>query len=217
MKTAILTFALLISWITMALAVDSAYENAMLEQLGKLKAAKSKAEYQAAANAFERIGNMNADAWHPPYYTAFAYAEMALTGLGSLEEKDALLEKALEHIEKAAEISPSNSEIIAMRGYIIMGQLSADPESRGQSLSPVVLQTFGKAMELDNTNPRAMALMAQMEYGMSQFFGQGTDKACRMAKASLELFEKESETAPSDKLHPTWGREMAEGLGRSCR
>ncbi|WP_143960948.1 hypothetical protein [Litoribacter populi] len=216
MKTSILTLALFISWVSLAFANDPAYEKAMLTQLENLKSANSKTEYQAAANAFERIGNMNTDAWHPPYYTALAYTQMAMRAEGSMKEKDALLDKAMEHVKKAADISPSNSEIVAMEGYVIMAKLSADPGSRGQSLSPIVLQTFGKAMGLDKTNPRAMALMAQMENGMAQFFGQGPEKACRLAKTSLELFDKESETTLSNTLNPTWGRELAEGLEKSC-
>ncbi|HAZ26352.1 MAG TPA: hypothetical protein DCY95_18715, partial [Algoriphagus sp.] len=80
-------------------------------------------------------------------------------------------------IDKAEKLAPANSEVTALKGYAIMGKISLDPASRGQNLSPQAMQLFGKAINLDRENPRALYLMAQMEYGMAQFFGSGTDKA----------------------------------------
>ena len=60
-------------------------------------------------------------------------------------------------------------------------------------------------------------MMAQMEYGMAQFFGQGTEKACGLLSASLELFEKEAANFTEDSLDPAWGKEMAEQMLGSCK
>lgn len=217
MKTSIFTFALMFTWITASLAIDPAYEKAMLTQVENLGKANTQEEYQSAANAFARIAEMNSEEWLPQYYAALAYTNMSINHLGKLSEKDALLGKASEHINKASSLSPSNSEIVALEGFIIMAKLSADPERRGQSLSPKVMQTYGKAIELDKNNPRPLMLMAQMEYGMAQFFGQGPEKACGLARISLDLYKKEVANTTENILKPTWGREMAEQLTKRCR
>jgi Tfp pilus assembly protein PilF len=93
-----------------------------------------------------------------------------------------------------------------------MIRLSLDPASRGQSMTPKVMQQFGQAMQMDPQNPRAMALMARMKMGTAQFFGQSTAEPCGMAQASLKLFAAE-EPAP---LHPRWGKELAEEMIEAC-
>ena len=59
--------------------------------------------------------------------------------------------------------------------------------------------------------------MAQMEYGMAQFFGSGTDKACGLAKQSLAIFNGQDETALKAAVQPTWGKNQAERLVGKCR
>ena len=121
--------------------------------------------------------------------------------------------KALELAKKAKEYSPNNSEVVALEGYVYMMQLAADPNSRGQMLSPKVMQTFGQAMKLDPQNPRAMALMAQMQYGTAQFFGSSTAPACEMAKKSISVFDAEQNEQSFD---PKWGKSVAEALIGQC-
>ncbi|KEO72078.1 hypothetical protein [Anditalea andensis] len=217
MKNSILTFALFLSIIAASLAIDPAYEKAMLSQLEQLGQAKTQEEFQAAANAFARIGEMKQEAWLPQYYAALAYTRMSLQHPGNVIDKDALLAKAKEHLSKATDLSPSNSELVTLDGFIIMARLSADPQRRGQSLSPKVMQTYGKAIELDKSNPRPLMLMAQMEYGMAQYFGQGPEKACGLARISLDLYKQEGANASENNLNPTWGKEMAEQLTKRCK
>lgn len=197
-------------------ASNEAYEKAMRAEIQKLYQAATVAELQQSANTFVRIAEMNAEEWLPEYYAAWAYANMGFRTDGGIQEKDGFFVQAKKHAEKAAAISPNNSEIVAMQGFIVMGELSADPDSRGQSLSPIAMQTFGKAIELNRQNPRAIFMMAQMEYGMAQFFGQGPERACGLVNASLELFEKEAAMAKEGALEPTWGRKMAEQMKANC-
>ncbi len=207
-------FMMLVSIISNA--SNEAYENMMKKEIHKLGEAKTPEDYQKSANTFARIAEMNLDEWLPDYYAGLAYTNMAFKTEGSIDQKDALFSQAKKHAEKAAAISPSNSEIVALQGYITLGELSADPNSRGQSLSPVVMQTFGKAIDLNRQNPRAIFLMAQMEYGMAQFFGQGPEKACGLIDASIQLFEKEASQANEETLAPTWGKEMALKMKGIC-
>ncbi|MCC5932034.1 MAG: hypothetical protein JJU28_22505 [Cyclobacteriaceae bacterium] len=195
-----------------SLASNEAYQKAMQLEIIQLYQAGSIDALQKSANAFTRIASMNPDEWLPHYYAAWAYVHMGFRSQGNLKEKDGFYAEAKKHTEKAGKISTNNSEIVALQGYIIMGELSADPATRGQQLSALAMQTFGKAISLDQENPRALLMMAQMEWGTAQFFGQGPEKACGLLQSSLALFEKESATVEKESLKPAWGKEYAEGL-----
>lgn len=218
MKKHTLIIALLMFVASFVHASNEAYEKAMLKEIQALGQAGPVSELQKSANAFARIAEMNAGEWLPDYYAALAYANMGFRTEGGLEEKDGYYAQAKKHIEKANAASPNNSEIVAVQGYITMGELAADPNSRGQNLSGLAMQTFGKAIGLNRQNPRAIILMAQMEYGMAQFFGQGPEKACGLVDSSMELFAKEAAESKEGTLNPTWGKRMAEEMKeRTCK
>lgn len=197
-------------------ASNEAYEKAMRREIAQLWQAASAIELQNAANAFKRIGELNPAEWLPPYYGAVAYAQMGFRSNESLSVRDGYFSRAKANIEKAAALSANSSEIIAMQGFITMGELSLDPGARGQNLSPLAMQTLGKAIELDPQNPRAMIMMAQMELGTARFFGQSAEKACKLVQVSLELFGKEMAKAEKNSLQPAWGLPMAEQMKESC-
>jgi hypothetical protein len=198
-------------------ASNEAYEKAMGKELQQMKNAKSPEDLQKVANGFSRISEMMPEEWLPDYYTALALANAGFRSQGGMTEKDTFFAKAKKHVDKAAKKSPNNSEIVALQGFITMGELSVDPNSRGQHLSGVAMQTFGKAVDLNRQNPRAIMMLGQMELGMAQFFGQGPEKACGLIHTSLELFEQEAATKEEGTLLPTWGKEMALQIKESCK
>jgi hypothetical protein len=77
----------------------------------------------------------------------------------------------------------------------------------------MAFQSLGKAVAVNPENPRALALLAQMQYGMAQFFGSPTTEACATLTKSLEKFESYKSENP---LAPQWGKKMAEGLKTKC-
>lgn len=214
MKKYLFTFALSLIWISFAFAADPAFENAMKKQIASLKTIQSAEESQLVANGFLRIAEAKSEEWLPLYYAAYVHATAAFR----FEiNKDQYFDEAMSLVEKAEKISPNNSEITALKGYVIMGKLSVDPMNRGQEMSPLALQTFGKAIALNKENPRATTLMAQMELGMAQFFGQGPEKACGLARMGLELYAKEEAKITENYLLPTWGKSQAEQVAGSCK
>jgi tetratricopeptide (TPR) repeat protein len=208
----VIIFCALMSISSQSRLSNEAYIKAMETEIRLLYLAGSVEALQKSANAFTRIAEINPEEWLAHYYAAWAYVHMGFRSQGGLQEKDGFFAQAKMHAEKAGKISPGNAEIVAMQGYIIMGELSADPATRGQQLSALAMQTFGKAISMDKENPRALLMMAQMEWGTAQFFGQGPEKACGLLQSSLALFEKESATVEKESLKPTWGKEYAEGL-----
>ncbi|WP_373497014.1 hypothetical protein [Aquiflexum sp.] len=206
---------MLISLMTQASNED--YEKAMLKELQNMKTAVSPEDLKKVANGFVRIAQTMPEEWLPDYYAALALANAGFRSEGGANVKDPLFDQAKKHVDKASKISPNNSEIVALQGFITMGELSVDPNSRGQHLSGVAMQTFGKAVELDRQNPRAIMMLGQMELGMAQFFGQGPEKGCGLINSSLELFEKEAATKEEGTFLPTWGKEMALQIKQNCQ
>lgn len=213
MKKLSTTLALAFAFVFSAFCADPAYETAMKKQVSAMKTIQTLEESQAITNAFLRIAEAKPEEWLPLYYAAY----LQTTAVFRFEvDKDQYLDQAMTLVEKAEKISVDNSEITAMKGYVVMGKISLDPASRGQSLSPQAMQLFGKAISLDRENPRALMLMSQMEQGMAQFFGSGPEKACGLARNAIALYSKEEAKVSDDYLLPTWGKTQAEQVAKAC-
>jgi cytochrome c-type biogenesis protein CcmH/NrfG len=130
-------------------------------------------------------------------------------------KKDAYLDQALVAIEKGKGIAPNESELVALEGFVHMIRVTVDPASRGQQYSGLAMQTFGKALGMNPNNPRAMSLLAQMQFGTAQFFKQQPTEACATASKALGLFD--SATKSENPLAPQWGKEMTVGLIQNCK
>jgi hypothetical protein len=191
---------------------DDKYGEAMTKNIQTVYAAESISSLQTAVNAFERIGSAEKTKWEPYYYAAFGYIMMANKEQNA-GAKDAYLDQAVNSIKKASAIKANDSEITALEGFVHMIRITVDPASRGQEYSGLGMQTFSKALSLDASNPRALALMAQMEFGTAQFLGSSTKDACMTNDAALEKFATFSTDNP---LAPRWGKAMAEELKARC-
>ena len=214
MKKTILTLAVIFMWINFVSANDPAYEKAMNKQIQAMETIQTIDESQRIYNTFLRISEAHPEEWLPLYYAGLLQIESAFR---FDVEKDQAFDQALKYIEKAKNISPENSELTALEGYALMGKISLDPASRGQELSPRAMQLFGKAINQDKENPRAVTLMAQMELGMSQFFGSGPEKACGMARMALDLYTKEEAKITDSYILPTWGKRNADEIVKLCQ
>lgn len=197
----------------LVLANDDKYIDAMQKNIETVYHAQDINELQNVVNTFERIGEAEKTKWEPFYYASFGYVMMA-NNEKEPAKKDTYLDLALKGIEKAKELNPGESEIVALEGFVHMIRVTVDPASRGQQFSSLAFQTFGKAVAMNPENPRALSLLAQMQYGTAQFFGSPTTEACGTLTKALEKFD----TFKSDNvLAPQWGKRMAEGLKAKCQ
>ncbi|WP_221390367.1 hypothetical protein [Dyadobacter sp. NIV53] len=217
MKKLLLIIVVSLFAISLTNAQDSQYQKAIKKEIAKVIETDSLPLLQESANTFARIAAMNPKEWQPLYYGSLAYIFQGLNKTSELNVKDEALAKAEELIKKADAISPDNAEIVTLQGFILMAKVNADPSNRGQNLSGQVMATYGKALSIDNKNPRALALMAQMEYGMAQFFGSGSEKACKLAKQSQAIYAGQDEQALKAGILPTWGKSMVDNLLKKCR
>lgn len=210
MKTITLIFLIVIT--SAAFANDEKYFEQMGKQIQLVYQAQTIEELQEAVNALERIASVEKSKWEPHYYSAFGYLMMA-TREKEGSKKDQYLDQALAAVEKGKTVVPQESELIALEGFVHMIRVTVDPASRGAQYSGLAMQTFGKAMSLNPSNPRALALTAQMQFGTAQFFGSSTAEACGIARKAQDQFITYKSDNP---LAPVWGKEMNEELLKSC-
>lgn len=202
---------MMIAFAEKGLAADK-YVEAMQKNIQTVYTSDSIPVLQQAVNAFERIGAAEKTKWEPYYYASFGYVMMS-DNEKDAAKKDGYLDQAMTALNKAKEIVPNESEVVAMEGFIYMMQLAVDPASRGQRYSGLALQSFGKAVTLNPENPRALGLLAQMQFGMAQFFGSPTTEACgtnAKAKEKFDAFKSENPLAPQ------WGKGMVEKMIEKC-
>ena len=211
MKTLMLFLVITLPLVT--LANDDKYIEAMSKNIQAVYNAQTPEEIQNAVNALDRIANAEKTRWEPYYYSAFGNVMMANREKDAIR-KDGYLDLALAAVQKAKTIQENESEIVAMEGFIHMIRLTVDPATRGQQYSGKAMQAFGKAIELNPENPRALSLAAQMQFGTARFFNTPPTEACVTVNKALEKFETYKSTNP---LAPQWGKQMTEGLKKNCQ
>jgi tetratricopeptide (TPR) repeat protein len=196
-----------------ALANDNQYAEAMAKNIQTVYSSQSITELQAAVNTFERIASAEKTKWEPYYYAAFGNIMIAYREHESTK-KDAHLDQAIANISKAKKITERESEIFALEGFVHLIRITVDPATRGQQYSGLAMQTLGRALSLNPENPRALALIAQTQYGTAKFLGSSTTEACTTNTAALEKFATFKSENP---LAPKWGKAMAEETENNCR
>jgi len=193
---------------------DEKYFAQMGKHVQAVYTAKTIDEFQVAVNAFDRIASAEKSKWEPYYYSAYGNIMMAIHETDATK-KDSFLDLALVGVEKGKEVAPNESELVALEGFVHMIRLTVDPATRGQKYSTLAMQTFGKAVGMDTNNPRALALLAQMQLGTARFFNQPPTEACETARKAATVFE--SATEPQNPLAPRWGKEMNLEVMQSCK
>ena len=203
---------LMMTLCTVALATDKYIEN-MQKYISLVYAAQTSEQLQSVVNAFDRIAQAEPTRWEPLYYSAFG---SLMTAVRQQEgsKKDQYLDLALASIEKAKKLVPGESEVIALEGFVHMIRVTVDPATRGQQFSGLAMQTFGKAVQLNPNNPRALSLMAQMQMGTARFFNAPVTEACGTAKLALEKFDSFTSDNP---LAPRWGKDMTREVVEQCK
>lgn len=208
------SFILLIAFLSTSVLANGPFEKAMGANVPLIFSSNTPTDLTPVINKLNRIGAAEKDRWEPHYYVAFGYLRMSQM-MEEAAEKDKYLDLALQSVAQAETILPNDSELEAMRGFIIMIQLTVDPGTRGMTHSPMAMASFQKAVALNPNNPRAHYLLGQMQYGTAQFMGGDTSEACASIAKSIELFDQQGEQ--DNPFAPTWGKQDAVGMQtRAC-
>jgi len=134
---------------------------------------------------------------------AIAYVDWRMVFLPSVadNEKDGLLDEAEAQLQSAIKANANFAEAHALLGSVWGGKI-AQSALRGILLGPRIGSTMGRAQSLEPNNPRVVVQDGIGAYHTPGMFGGGVDKAERIIRQAIALFDKE----PVDKAWPNWGR-----------
>jgi len=193
-------------------AGEKEYMDAMEKNIKELNAAKTAADFQEVANNFERICEAESDKWLPYYYVTYSYIYYVFAN-DAEEEIDMILDKAESFLEKARELSPKNSEIEVLQGWIYQGRIQVDPMGRGHLYSEKASGSLGKATNLNPDNPRIYFLVGQNVLHTPDMFGGGLEAACPYFQKAAEKYEIFS---PETSISPNWGKDENFKMVKKC-
>jgi hypothetical protein len=167
-----------------------------------------------AANLVERIATAETDNWLPAYYVA------QINVVYSFEEKDATklkaqMDKGLEFLNLAKEISKDNAEILVLDAMWHTVWIAYDGQQYGMKYSGKVAQLYQQALQIAPDNPHVVFGKAEWDMGSARFFGQPLDPYCADLQRAIELF---STFKPATEFHPTYGENRAKTLAeQTCK
>ena len=167
-----------------------------------------------ASNLFERIAAAEPDNWLPPYYAAQINI---VKSFGETNEETITenLKKAQDLINDATAISKNNPEILVLQALLDTAWVAYDGATYGPTLAAKVASTYGKAEQLDPSNPRVVFGKAEWGMGSARYFGQDIRPFCKDIERSIELF---ANFKPETPFHPNWGKERAEQVfAETCK
>lgn len=212
MKTIALLLSLAIS--CSAFSQDNKkYEDAMKRNLVMMDTAMAASTQQLLTNSFERIANAEKNKWLPYYYAAYTATRMIYV-MDDKTQVDAVLDKAQGFIDKADSLSPDNSEIYAVKGFVLSGRIMVNPMTRGAQYGPQSGAMLEKAIQLNPENPRPYLLKGTSAFFTPPAFGGGKDKAAVLLQTSLDKYKT---FKPADAISPNWGEKRAESLLEQCK
>lgn len=206
MKNLFVTALLLIAVSTFA---QTPFEKAMTEKMAKLDQSKTPEDFTALSNDFARIGDKEKTQWLPYYYAAHASIEKGrnLMRTGKVAELDAVAAEAQTYLDKAAELSKDNAEILILQKMIHGLKMMVDPQARFMSEGMLGADALAKAEKLDPENPRISLLKAEDTYYTPEQFGGSKTKGLELFHKSLDQFKTYTPKSP---LYPNWGKGEAE-------
>jgi len=188
-----------------ASAQKEKYEATMTELTGQLQN-----EYQKSVmpliNKMERVANAETREWLPQYWVAYGLIKESYTATGTAE-KDVMLDKAEQYLNKADALSPKNAEIEVLKANLSSARLTVDPMARWQKYGALFEQHLAEAARLDPQNPRIDYLKASNIFFTPENFGGGKEKAKPYFESALKKFE--AFKSPNS-YSPAWGKMESE-------
>jgi len=203
-----IVFVFLMYLISLVTFSQSQFEEGMQQAFQLMKENK----LDEASNLFERIGNAEATNWLP-YYNLALLKTRTTFGQKDKVKVEAQLKEAIVFADKAAAISPDNSEIYVLKALINVAKIAANPMVYGASLSGSTTMLYQKAIALDSTNPRAQSGLAEFEMGGARFFKKDITPYCDRLQESLKTYDS---FKPKTPFYPNWGKNHVIEILKSC-
>lgn len=177
------------------------YDSLMMENISLMKNASSLEEYQRVANTFEIFTYSMPGKWLPYYYGSYCFVQMSFL-VEKKAKRDIFVNEAEKLIAISDSLSPDNSEIYVLKGFILQAFMNIEPMSRGMKYNKECLNMFKKAATLNPENPRSYLWHSVQLLNIPAFMGGGKDKALPYLESALKCFES---FKPESDISPDWG------------
>ena len=230
MKQLLLAAAVVLS--VAAHAQSDKYTDAMKKSLSMFDSAKTPADFENIAAAFQRIGDAEKTQWLPYYWQG-----LALSRLGWMyfpDEKGVTLIKAdnlsqtvddlaaritatADKADAAATDNVAKSEILTLRYMAATQQMVVDPQGRYMTYGAQAADDLKKAIELNPNNTRAYYLQAMGVYGTPEQFGGGKANAKPIFQKAVDAGKAEETQKSAQPLYPHWSLEQSEQMLALCQ
>ena len=182
---------------------EDRYTAAMKSAIESMDQASEPAGFAESANRFERIANAEKSRWLPYYYASYALIVMSYDEPDG-GQKDLILDRAQELLDKAMELEPEESELHVLQAFLYPSRIMVDPVGRGMSYIEKEFDSLEKAKKLNPDNPRIYFLEGVNKLNLPPSFGGGIEEGRKLLEAALEKFEAYSSDNP---LWPSWGED----------
>ncbi|MEN8203685.1 MAG: hypothetical protein ABFS28_13900 [Bacteroidota bacterium] len=202
MNTQIALLALLLASASLS-GQDKPYESTMLRTIESLHKATEKEDYLSCASQFERVANAEKIRWLPYYYSAYSLIILSFEESNGAE-KDLILDRAQEMLDRALELEPDESELHALQAFLYPSRILVDPMNRGMAYMEKIFVSLERAKSLNPENPRPWFLEGMNKLNLPPAMGGGAEVArpiLEKADARFRAFTNE------DPLWPDWGAE----------
>lgn len=194
--------------VSIALPAQTKLEKGMQKAFELMKENKN----DQAANVLERIANAETENWLPAYHLGLLKARTSFQMKDKVKQA-AQIKVAEDYAATADALSPNNSEVYVLKAFVNLAKIVADPMTNGMKLSAPTEALYKKAIELDNSNPRAHSGLVEFQMGSARYFGQDLTPYCERLQKTIKLYDA---FKPKSKLHPNWGKEWVLGVIKNC-
>jgi tetratricopeptide (TPR) repeat protein len=213
MKALNLFIILLLATFTLNAQTSTKLTAALKKGIMMLDSAKTEAQYAQAATYFNHLADADSKEWLAQYYAAYSNL---LTGIhsksNSTEVKDGIYDKAFTYLSRAEVLSPKNSEVYVLKGYITFMKMSVEPQQRAALMMPEAEVYMQQAIQYNPQNPRAYLIAGQNAFYTPQMFGGGKDVAKPILTKGMQTYSKQTATG----AEPCWGKVRCADLLKQC-
>lgn len=186
-----------------AIAQEDRYAAAMKSTLELMDQASGPAEFTDCANRFERIANAEKSRWLPYYYASYSLVVMSFDEHDGAQ-KDLVLDRAQELLDRAFELEPEESELYVLQAFLYPSRIMVDPMGRGMLYVEKMFESLESARKLNPENPRIYFLDGVNKLNLPPSMGGGSDIARPILEKALDKFTAFQNPDP---FWPSWGED----------
>jgi hypothetical protein len=209
-------------------AQSDKYTDAMTHTLSMFDSAKTPADFQNIAAAFQRIGDAEKTQWLPYYWAGMALARLGwmyfpdpkgVTAIKvdnlsqTVDDLASQINSLQDKADAVATDSSSRSDILTIRNMAATQQMVVDPQSRYMTYGAQANQYLQKAIELNPNNPRPYYLQGMGIYSTPEQYGGGKAQAKPIFQKAVDLGKAEQ----AKPLYPHWSLEQSEQMLALCQ